>query len=936
MNTTTEVLARLVADRLAARVHEGALGEGARDLAGDRGDAARVARRLGELRAGAVTAPRTLHVVVPDGPRRPGPAQRRQRLRPAGARRPARGRLAVHEHAVPERGRGRTRPPSRPGRVARRRSPTARLLLVDGLVASAAPDVLVPAAAPRCGWWCWCTCRWAEPRERSGRCSRPPAPCSPRARGPAGCSSSRTACAAERVHVAEPGVDPARLAPGTAVGRRLLCVAAVTPGQGARRAAVARWRRSRSCRGGAPASARWRTTRRTSPGCGTRCCEDGLGTGWRSSARWPGPARRGVRGGRRAGAADPGGELRDGGHRGAGPRPARGRHRRSAGCPRRWAGRPTGAGRGCSCRAGDPAALAVALRRWLSDESLRLAAAPSRPGPSRAAGRLVGDHRAGGPRAGRGGGMTRLGWLRLARSAPASWSCWWRSSDRTVHRRPARPRPVVAAGGARGHRPRPLRALAVASGRSRLGLGFSLGAAVAASYRSQFLNTTLPGGVVGDVHRGVRHGRTGGTPVAPCGPWPGSGWPARSSRSRVAVVVLAGAALAGRAPRCRACSSPPWSSVPLAAARRRPCWRAVVRSDLRALADAGTLPGVAAALAVGVAGHVAMFLIAARAVGVDGVAAPAAAARAARAAGDGGAGERRRLGSARGRGRLGVRLGRARRRRGGRDGGGVRRPGARGEPARRRGADRGDGPASHGCPSPSWRWPVADRPYTLLSCGMSLDAYLDGPGEDRVLLSNEADFDRVDAVRAEVDAILVGAATVRKDDPRLLVRSPARRAQRVARGLCPSPLKVTVTEHADLDTVANFFTAGDSDKLVYCRDRRGRPRPCPAGPGRHRRGRRPPGRRTPGERGPARARRAPADGGGRRVGAHPVPDRRPRRRAAPGRRAVLRRRPARPRRFVGDGAFPWNPDRRATLADVRRIGDVVLLRYALSPRFRMD
>ena len=39
-------------------------------------------------------------------------------------------------------------------------------------------------------------------------------------------------------------------------------------------------------------------------------------------------------------------------------------------------------------------------------------------------------------------------------------------------------------------------------------------------------------------------------------------------------------------------------------------------------------------------------------------------------------------------------------------------------------------------------------------------------------------------------------------------------------------------------------------------------------------------------------------------------------------------------RFVEDGRFPWNPDRRATLADVRRIGDVVLLRYALSDRLR--
>jgi 5-amino-6-(5-phosphoribosylamino)uracil reductase len=42
------------------------------------------------------------------------------------------------------------------------------------------------------------------------------------------------------------------------------------------------------------------------------------------------------------------------------------------------------------------------------------------------------------------------------------------------------------------------------------------------------------------------------------------------------------------------------------------------------------------------------------------------------------------------------------------------------------------------------------------------------------------------------------------------------------------------------------------------------------------------------------------------------------------------------RRFVGDGRFPWNPGRRAALAEVRQVGDVVLLRYALSPRFRPE
>jgi len=66
---------------------------------------------------------------------------------------------------------------------------------------------------------------------------------------------------------------------------------------------------------------------------------------------------------------------------------------------------------------------------------------------------------------------------------------------------------------------------------------------------------------------------------------------------------------------------------------------------------------------------------------------------------------------------------------------------------------------------------VVERPYVLLSCGMSLDGYLDDTADDRLLLSNDADFDRVDGVRASCDAILVGATTIRQDDPRLLIRS---------------------------------------------------------------------------------------------------------------------------------------------------------------------
>jgi 5-amino-6-(5-phosphoribosylamino)uracil reductase len=41
-------------------------------------------------------------------------------------------------------------------------------------------------------------------------------------------------------------------------------------------------------------------------------------------------------------------------------------------------------------------------------------------------------------------------------------------------------------------------------------------------------------------------------------------------------------------------------------------------------------------------------------------------------------------------------------------------------------------------------------------------------------------------------------------------------------------------------------------------------------------------------------------------------------------------------RVVGDGPLPWDRERRADLAEVRRLEDVVLLRYALSARFDPD
>src|SRR5277367_811708 len=104
------------------------------------------------------------------------------------------------------------------------------------------------------------------------------------------------------------------------------------------------------------------------------------------------------------------------------------------------------------------------------------------------------------------------------------------------------------------------------------------------------------------------------------------------------------------------------------------------------------------------------------------------------------------------------------------------------------------------------RLSMTGRPYVVLSCAMSLDGCLDGTGEDRLVLSGPADLDRVDAERAAADAILVGAGTIRRDDPRLLVRSARRQAERRAGGRPSQPAGVTVTASGDLDPAARFFT----------------------------------------------------------------------------------------------------------------------------------
>ena len=149
-----------------------------------------------------------------------------------------------------------------------------------------------------------------------------------------------------------------------------------------------------------------------------------------------------------------------------------------------------------------------------------------------------------------------------------------------------------------------------------LGVDLPLGSAVASYYRSLFLNVTLPGGVVGDVHRGINHGlravaweRSAGQfvqivltvavlIVAPS--------PVRSAMPLVALALLVAVAAVAVAVRVRPdVVGPRW-------ARLR---NAVVSDVRRGLLGGRAWPAIVLASALVVAGHVATFIIAARTAG---------------------------------------------------------------------------------------------------------------------------------------------------------------------------------------------------------------------------------------------------------------------------------------------------------------------------------
>jgi 2,5-diamino-6-(ribosylamino)-4(3H)-pyrimidinone 5'-phosphate reductase len=108
-----------------------------------------------------------------------------------------------------------------------------------------------------------------------------------------------------------------------------------------------------------------------------------------------------------------------------------------------------------------------------------------------------------------------------------------------------------------------------------------------------------------------------------------------------------------------------------------------------------------------------------------------------------------------------------------------------------------------------------DRPFVFINVAMTADGKIDTVARKGAAISSQRDKERVDRLRAESDAVMVGGRTLLDEDPKLTVKSDALRAERVARGLSPNPMKVGIVTDANLDPHSKFLHEGAARVVIF-------------------------------------------------------------------------------------------------------------------------
>ena len=107
------------------------------------------------------------------------------------------------------------------------------------------------------------------------------------------------------------------------------------------------------------------------------------------------------------------------------------------------------------------------------------------------------------------------------------------------------------------------------------------------------------------------------------------------------------------------------------------------------------------------------------------------------------------------------------------------------------------------------KWIQTGLPFVIAKCGMSLDGRLTAPPSESQWLTSAAARRHAHQLRAQVDAILVGAETIRADNPRLTVRGQPGAKQ---------PRRIVLSRSGKLPRAARIFTDRFADRTKVYRD----------------------------------------------------------------------------------------------------------------------
>jgi 2,5-diamino-6-(ribosylamino)-4(3H)-pyrimidinone 5'-phosphate reductase len=115
-----------------------------------------------------------------------------------------------------------------------------------------------------------------------------------------------------------------------------------------------------------------------------------------------------------------------------------------------------------------------------------------------------------------------------------------------------------------------------------------------------------------------------------------------------------------------------------------------------------------------------------------------------------------------------------------------------------------------------------ERPFVFINVAMTADGKIDTTARRGAAISSPRDKERVDRLRAGSDAVLVGGRTLLDEDPKLTVKSESLRAERMARGLAPNPIKVGVVSQANIPIHSKFLREGPARIVILTTHRTSR------------------------------------------------------------------------------------------------------------------